>query len=196
MRNETSKTARPQLVFGEDGRVSGSTGLNRLFASFSFRDQEFEPDSCSTTRMAKPLPEVMEQESLFVEALSAPHDVQGKRRGTRAEIERPRPQVDQSGDRAGTSKQLRQSRTRAGSGPPALLDLVQIFGDTQAGLYRGSVFGHSSPMRVAWPSRRFRSGIKPRTSPSTRITSPPSRVTRRSSSGGRAGRTASRARLS
>ena len=50
--NETLETARPQLVFGEDGRVSGSTGLNRLFASFSFRDQEFELGQAATTRMA------------------------------------------------------------------------------------------------------------------------------------------------
>ena len=94
MRNETLETARPQLVFGEDGRVSGSTGLNRLFASFSFRDQEFELGQYD--EMTGPLPRSWSRSLSLSRLLSASHDVQGKRRGTRAEIERPRPQVDRN----------------------------------------------------------------------------------------------------
>jgi heat shock protein HslJ len=62
--------AQPTLDFGEDGSLSGSSGLNRMRGRYSVIDAELRTSPVMTTRMAGP-PAVMNQERRLVEALEA-----------------------------------------------------------------------------------------------------------------------------
>jgi heat shock protein HslJ len=62
---------RPQLSFGDDGRVSGSTGVNRLMGRYEVTDGLLTVADAATTRMAGP-PAAMEQEQRLLALLDAP----------------------------------------------------------------------------------------------------------------------------
>lgn len=57
------------VTFGHDGRVSGSTGVNQLTASYSLTADYLTFGPLATTRRAGP-PELMEQEHLVVASLA------------------------------------------------------------------------------------------------------------------------------
>jgi heat shock protein HslJ len=59
---------KPQLSFGADGRLTGTTGVNRLMGQFEVRDGLLVVGDAATTRMAGP-PEAMEQEQRLLELL-------------------------------------------------------------------------------------------------------------------------------
>jgi len=59
---------KPQLSFGADGRLTGTTGVNRLMGQFEVRDGLLVVGDAATTRMAGP-PEAMEQEQRLIELL-------------------------------------------------------------------------------------------------------------------------------
>lgn len=61
---------KPQLSFGADGRLTGTTGVNRLMGQFEVRDGLLVVGDAATTRMAGP-PEAMEQEQRLLELLGA-----------------------------------------------------------------------------------------------------------------------------
>lgn len=62
---------KPQLSFGDDGRVSGSTGVNRLMGRWEVTDGLLTVADAATTRMAGP-PAAMEQEQRLLALLDAP----------------------------------------------------------------------------------------------------------------------------
>lgn len=62
---------RPQLTFGDDGRVSGSTGVNRLMGRYEVTDGMLVVADAATTRMAGP-PAAMEQEQRLLALLGTP----------------------------------------------------------------------------------------------------------------------------
>lgn len=64
----------PQLSFGDDGRVTGSTGVNRLMGRYELADGTLVVRDAVTTRMAGP-PEAMEQEQRLLAVLSEPRTV-------------------------------------------------------------------------------------------------------------------------
>lgn len=64
----TIETVQPNLVFAEDGRLSGSGGVNRLMGSYQFEDGAIEIAPVGSTRMAGP-PEAMEQEDRLLKIL-------------------------------------------------------------------------------------------------------------------------------
>ena len=69
--NGRSLTATiPSLRFLGDGSLSGSTGVNRMFAQYEIRDGVLEVGAAGCTLMAGP-PEAMEVERRFLSALQA-----------------------------------------------------------------------------------------------------------------------------
>ncbi|WP_330475169.1 META domain-containing protein [Terrabacter sp. C0L_2] len=62
---------KPQLSFGDDGRVSGSTGVNRLMGRYEVTDGLLRVADAATTRVAGP-PDAMEQEQRLLALLDAP----------------------------------------------------------------------------------------------------------------------------
>ena len=52
---------RPELTFGPDGRLSGTTGVNRIMGQYEVKDGLLVVGDAVTTRMAGP-PEAMAQE--------------------------------------------------------------------------------------------------------------------------------------
>lgn len=63
-----------ELVFEDDGVVTGTTGINRFRAEYQVTDERLGPIQAATTRMAGP-PELMDQEHRFVQALAAGGDL-------------------------------------------------------------------------------------------------------------------------
>jgi len=61
---------RPQLSFGEDGGLTGTTGVNRLMGQFEVRDGMLVVGDTATSRMAGP-PEAMAQEQRLLELLGS-----------------------------------------------------------------------------------------------------------------------------
>jgi heat shock protein HslJ len=57
------------ITFGHDGRVSGTTGVNQLTASYSLTPEYLTFGPLATTRRAGP-PELMEQEHRIVSSLA------------------------------------------------------------------------------------------------------------------------------
>jgi heat shock protein HslJ len=57
------------LRFGDDGRVTGSTGVNRMFGGYDLTDGRLSITTPGTTRMAGP-PEAMATETAFLLALA------------------------------------------------------------------------------------------------------------------------------
>ena len=62
---------KPQLAFDEDGRVSGTTGVNRVMGRYEVADGLLSVADAATTRMAGP-PEAMEQEQRLLGLFDAP----------------------------------------------------------------------------------------------------------------------------
>jgi uncharacterized lipoprotein YbaY len=62
------------LRFGDDGRVTGSTGVNRMFGGYDLSDGRLSITTPGTTRMAGP-PEAMATETAFLRALAAGGEV-------------------------------------------------------------------------------------------------------------------------
>jgi heat shock protein HslJ len=62
---------KPQLSFGDDGRVSGSTGVNRLMGRYEVTGGLLTVADAATTRMAGP-PAAMEQEQRLLALLETP----------------------------------------------------------------------------------------------------------------------------
>ncbi|MEO7752414.1 MAG: META domain-containing protein [Terracoccus sp.] len=60
----------PRLVFGADGRLSGSTGVNRVLGQYEVEDGVIHLDALGSTRMAGP-PESMEQERVLLAVLAS-----------------------------------------------------------------------------------------------------------------------------
>ncbi|TQM57200.1 META domain-containing protein [Humibacillus xanthopallidus] len=67
---EVTALPKPQLSFGADGRLTGTTGVNRLMGEFEVRDGLLVVGNAATTRMAGP-PEAMAQEQRLLELLGA-----------------------------------------------------------------------------------------------------------------------------
>ena len=65
---EVTSPPKPQLSFSADGRLSGTTGVNRLMGAFEVRDGLLVVDNAATTRMTGP-PEAMEQEQRLLALL-------------------------------------------------------------------------------------------------------------------------------
>lgn len=63
--------SRPQLTFGDDGRLGGSTGVNRLGGRYAVADGVLTVMDAVTTRMAGPA-EAMDQEQRLLELLDVP----------------------------------------------------------------------------------------------------------------------------
>lgn len=61
----------PVLQFGDDGRVSGSTGVNRLAGTYTVEGDQLVFGAMVSTRMAGP-PRAMATESRFLSAVSGP----------------------------------------------------------------------------------------------------------------------------
>ena len=59
----------PQLSFGDDGGLSGTTGVNRLMGRYEVGEAAVTFGPLATTRMAGP-PELMAQEQAVTRALS------------------------------------------------------------------------------------------------------------------------------
>jgi uncharacterized lipoprotein YbaY len=62
------------LRFGDDGRVTGSTGVNRMFGGYDITDGRLSVTTPGTTSMAGP-PEAMAVETLFLRAITGGGDV-------------------------------------------------------------------------------------------------------------------------
>ncbi|MER7072417.1 META domain-containing protein [Terrabacter sp. NPDC000476] len=65
---------RPQLTFGEGGRVGGSTGVNRLGGRYAVADGVLTVTDTVMTRMAGP-PDAMDQEQRLLEVLGEPRQL-------------------------------------------------------------------------------------------------------------------------
>ena len=59
---------KPELTFGTDGRVSGTTGVNRIMGPYEATGGVLVIGNAATTRMAGP-PEAMAQEQRLLEVL-------------------------------------------------------------------------------------------------------------------------------
>ncbi len=59
----------PRLVFGDDGRLSGSTGVNRMLGQYEVEDGVIRFGALGSTRMAGP-PEAMAQERVLLAVLA------------------------------------------------------------------------------------------------------------------------------
>lgn len=66
---EAHRPPLPQLSFGDDGRLSGSTGVNRLMGRYEVGEGAVTFGPLATTRMAGP-PELMAQEQAVTGVLS------------------------------------------------------------------------------------------------------------------------------
>ncbi len=68
------------ITFDHDGRISGSTGLNQLSASYSLTAEYLTVGALATTRRAGP-PQLMEQEHRVVASLAGmcPYRREGRR---------------------------------------------------------------------------------------------------------------------
>ena len=64
----TKGSRRPNVTFDPDGRVHGSAGVNRYFASYSVADEAVTFGTAGSTMMAGP-EELMEQEDRFLGSL-------------------------------------------------------------------------------------------------------------------------------
>jgi uncharacterized lipoprotein YbaY len=62
------------LRFGDDGRVTGSTGVNRMFGGYDITDGRLSITTPGTTRMAGP-PEAMATETAFLRAITGGGEV-------------------------------------------------------------------------------------------------------------------------
>lgn len=71
---------KPELDFGDDGRLSGSTGVNRIIGQYEVERDVIRFGNAGSTRMAG-LPEAMEQESRFLAVIRG--DVPYSRMGDR-----------------------------------------------------------------------------------------------------------------
>ena len=71
---------KPELSFGTDSRVSGTTGVNRIMGQFAVKDGLLTVGNAATTRMAGP-PEAMAQEQRLLELLAGevPYTLTGDR---------------------------------------------------------------------------------------------------------------------
>ena len=65
---------KPQVTFGEDGRLTGTTGVNRIMGQYGVTDGMLVVAQATTTRMAGP-PEAMEQEQRLLALLAAPRPI-------------------------------------------------------------------------------------------------------------------------
>ena len=61
----------PTIRFGDDGRVSGSTGVNRFTGTYELDGEQLTVGPLATTRMAGP-PAAMDQEQRFLAVLGQP----------------------------------------------------------------------------------------------------------------------------
>ena len=59
---------KPEISLSEDGRVTGTTGINRLMGSYEADNDTVRISGAGTTMMAGS-PEAMEQESRFLRAI-------------------------------------------------------------------------------------------------------------------------------
>ncbi len=66
--------AQPVIELHPDGRITGSTGVNRLVGTFELVDGELRCSPLATTRMAGP-PELMDLERRLLAALAEPTTV-------------------------------------------------------------------------------------------------------------------------
>lgn len=62
---------RPQLTFGDDGRIGGTTGVNRLGGRYAVAEGVLTVTDAVMTRMAGP-PEAMDQEQRLLDVLAEP----------------------------------------------------------------------------------------------------------------------------
>jgi predicted 3-demethylubiquinone-9 3-methyltransferase (glyoxalase superfamily) len=62
---------RPELAFGEDGRLSGTTGVNRVMGRWELAEGRLTVADPATTRMAGP-PDAMELETRLLALLGSP----------------------------------------------------------------------------------------------------------------------------
>jgi len=65
---EATKEPRPRMSLGEDGELTGTTGVNQFSGTYEAEGDLVRLTARRMTRMAGP-PEAMEQESRFLEAL-------------------------------------------------------------------------------------------------------------------------------
>lgn len=68
---EATQDPRPRVAFGVDGRVTGSTGVNRLVGTYAVDADGLLDVKGATTLMAAPEP-AMSQERAFLRAVGAP----------------------------------------------------------------------------------------------------------------------------
>ena len=68
---EATSDPKPELIFDADGRVHGTTGLNRVAGGYEVSDGVLTVTDAVTTRMAGP-PEAMEQEQRLLYLLAVP----------------------------------------------------------------------------------------------------------------------------
>lgn len=70
----------PQVFFGDDGRLSGTTGVNRLMGSYDVGETVMTFGPSATTRMSGP-PELMAQEQAVMAVLDGevPYGLDGGR---------------------------------------------------------------------------------------------------------------------
>ncbi len=71
LRGEPTRAPRPRVAFGEDGRVGGTTGLNRLVGTYAVDADGLLAIRGATTLMAGPEP-AMSQESAFLAVIATP----------------------------------------------------------------------------------------------------------------------------
>lgn len=64
----TNSDVKPDLTFDKEGKVGGSTGVNRIFGSYTIDGDKLSFGQLATTRRAGPSP-LMQQESDFQQAL-------------------------------------------------------------------------------------------------------------------------------
>ena len=67
---EVVEGSEPELTFGRDGRLSGTTGCNRFFGEWEADEGELSVSNLGSTRMACP-PELMDQEKRVLDLLAA-----------------------------------------------------------------------------------------------------------------------------
>lgn len=77
---ESARPPLPEISFGDDGRLSGTTGVNRLMGSYEVGEAAVTFGPGATTRMAGP-PELMAQEQAVTAVLSGEvaYEVDGDR---------------------------------------------------------------------------------------------------------------------
>ena len=67
----TTSDPKPELAFGDDGRLTGTTGVNRVMGRYEVAEGLLTVADAATTRMAGP-PEAMEQEQRLLALLDTP----------------------------------------------------------------------------------------------------------------------------